>query len=331
MSAEAGIADGPGFRDRKVGLVVFGALEILMGVFLAFLAPMALAGALLQSSVNDGAGALPLSFTAASMLLYAALAAVFIWLGIGSILARRWARALWLVLSWVWLASGVLGLAFMLVFLPDLYDRMADAGQAPRAIFAVMKWITIGFMGVFYVLVPGAMTVFYGSRHVRATCEARDPRPRWTDRCPLPVLGLSLFSGVAAASLLMTGFYGWTVPFFGTILTGLSGAVVAVASAGLLAWSARGAYLLRRSAWWCLAGLFAAWGASALVTFSRVPLLDFYESMRFPPEQIEMMRSLQVFNGTGIVAFQALSLALALAYLLYTRRFFAAAARPAGA
>jgi len=41
-----------------------------------------------------------------SILFYALLAVLFVWLGIGSIMARRWARALVLVSSWFWLVGA---------------------------------------------------------------------------------------------------------------------------------------------------------------------------------------------------------------------------------
>ena len=41
--------------------------------------------------------------------LYLMLAVAFIWLGVGSIRARRWAWTLTVVLSWMWLIMGVAG------------------------------------------------------------------------------------------------------------------------------------------------------------------------------------------------------------------------------
>ena len=39
-------------------------------------------------------------------------------------------------------------------------------GQMPPGMASVLQWVTIGFMVVFYVMVPAAGVLFYGSRHV---------------------------------------------------------------------------------------------------------------------------------------------------------------------
>ena len=61
------------------------------------------------------------------------IAVVLIWLGIGSILARRWARALLLILSWTWLAMGVVALIYLAFLLPQIMatiDSTRRPGQA---------------------------------------------------------------------------------------------------------------------------------------------------------------------------------------------------------
>jgi len=77
--------------------------------------------------------------------------------------------------------------------------------------------------GIFFVIVPAIWIFFYGSRHVKATCEARDPVIRWTDACPLPVLGLCLWYCFRAndAGHAIAGH--GVMPFFGMFLTGLPG------------------------------------------------------------------------------------------------------------
>ena len=45
------------------------------------------------------------------IVLYFVLAVALVWLGVGSIRARRWAWTLTVVLSWMWLIMGVVGFA----------------------------------------------------------------------------------------------------------------------------------------------------------------------------------------------------------------------------
>lgn len=228
-----------------------------------------------------------------------------------------------LVTSWLWLIAGITTLVFMLFLLPDMYDPMTKSGQLPREMAIIIKCVTIGVMGVSYVIMPGVLVLFYGSRHVKATCERRDPRIRWTDKCPLPVLALSLVAGFWAASMLLLGFYGWAIPFFGTILSGMAGAGVSLLVMFLLGYVAWGAYRLTIKAWWCAVVLIVAWGISAGVTFSRVSLMEFYERMNFPAQQLELLKPYTLRQEPWLVLFSVLWMVLALAYVLYTRRYFA--------
>jgi len=243
-------------------------------------------------------------------------------MGIGSIKARRWARALVLVTSWLWLISGTVGLIFVLLLMPDMYDKMGESGQMPPAAAVFMKYVMTGFMAVFYVIIPAALVLFYGSKNVKATCEFRDSRIRWTDKCPLPVLALSLLFGFWAVSMLSLAGYRWAIPFFGTILTGITGAAVVLVVTFLLGYIAWGLYKLRIQAWGCAVLLIILWALSTVITFSRVSMLDFYEKMNFPEQQLEIMKQYDMLEGSTMALFFGLWVVGLLAYLLYTKKYF---------
>jgi hypothetical protein len=64
------------------------------------------------------------------------LAVALIWLGIGSIKARRWARALLLIFSWSWLVMGVCMTAVMPFFMAKVMANLppnAKTGQPAHA------------------------------------------------------------------------------------------------------------------------------------------------------------------------------------------------------
>ncbi len=312
----------PDFKDRKTGLVVFGILQILLGSLCALMVPLMILGIVI-SLLADNASASP---TNPMMLILPALfytlpAVWFISMGIGSLKARRWARALILTSSWLWLICGICGLTFFLLFMPGMYDSMAETGQLPRGMILVMKCVMAAFMTIFYVLIPGSLVLFYRSPHVKATCQSRDPQLRWTDKCPLPVLALSMLFTVWAASLLTMGAHGWTLPFFGTILTGISGAAVVLTLIPCLAYLAWSIYRLSINAWWCALLLTIAWAVSTAVTFSRIGIWDLYEKMNIPEQQLESMGRYMPHNTTMVLMF-ALSFAAFFAYLLYTKKFF---------
>jgi len=310
------------FKDRKTGLVVFGILSIILGGFCALMVPLMIFG-MIASRVLDNSAAAPMSpaMMIPGVLLYVLAAVWFIWMGIGSVKTRRWARALVLVTSWLWLICGIGGLFFMLLLMPDMYNQMGESGQMPPGVAHIMKYFMMGFMTVFYVIIPTVLVLFYGSKNVKATCEFRDPRVRWTDKCPLPVLALSLLFGFWAVSMPFTVCYGCAIPFFGSILTGLSGAgvvLLVMLLAGYVAW---GTYRLSINAWWCAVLLITAWALSAAITFSRISILDFYEKMNFPEQQLDTMKQFSI-SQDYMVLFLVLWAAGLLGYLLYTRRYF---------
>jgi hypothetical protein len=311
------------FKDKKTGLVAFGIIQIIFGGFCALAVPFMILG-MLASTVLGKSSAAPMSarVMVTSVLFYVVLAVWFIWMGIGSIKARRWARALVLVSSWLWLICGTGGLIFMLLFLSGMYDQMAKNTQMPPAAVIVMKSVMIGFMTVFYLVIPAVFVLFYRSKNVKATCEFRDPQVRWTDKCPLPVLAVSFIFATGTVSMLFMGFYGWAIPFFGFILSGITGAAVALIVMLLSAYVAWGTYRLDIKAWWCSLLWIITWALSTGITFSRVSLWDLYEKMSFPKQQMDMMKQYAIPQTSTMVVFLGLwSLGL-LAYLLYIRRYF---------
>ncbi len=64
-----------------------------------------------------------------------------------------------------------------------------EAGTHVRSL-AYMEGQTAGAIVAAIVLIgaPIVWIIFYSRRDVRLTCEWRNPKPSWTDACPLPVL-----------------------------------------------------------------------------------------------------------------------------------------------
>lgn len=311
------------FKDMRTGLIAFGVIQIIFGGFCALVIPLMILGMLASTALGKSSAA-PISarMMVPGVLFYVVLAVWFIWMGIGSIKARRWARALILVSSSLWLICGIGGLIFILLLIPGMYDQMAENTQMPPAAVSIMKFTMIGFMTVFYVVIPAVFVLFYKSKNVKATCEFRDPQVRWTDKCPLPVLAVSFIFGIWTASMLFMGCYKWTMPFFGFILSGIPGAAVALVIMLLSAYMAWGTYRLDIKAWWCSLLLIITWTLSTVITFSRVSIWDFYEKMNFPKEQTDMMRQYAMLQTSTLAVLVGLwSLGL-LAYLLYIRRYF---------
>jgi hypothetical protein len=311
------------FKDMKTGLMVFGILQIIFGGFCALMVPFMIMG-MIVSAVIDKSSATTMSPTMMipSVFFYVLLAAWFISMGIGSIKARRWARALLLVTSWLWLICGISGLIMVILFMPHIYNQMGKDQQIPQGVILIIASMMIGFMTIFYIIIPVVFVLFYGSKNVKATCEFRDTKVRWTDKCPLPVLALSLMFGFWALSMLSMGLYGLTNLLFGFILSGVKGAAVVLVVMLLSGYIAWGTYRLNIKAWWGAVLLVVGWAVSAVVTFSRVSMLDYYEKMNFPEQQLDAIKQYSIPQGNSMVLFCGLWLVGFLGYLLYTRRYF---------
>jgi len=312
----------PEFKDRRAGLIVFGIILIALGGLAALMIPLMLVGQLMSRHA-PGVEPLPLRFMLPGVLVYLGAATAFVWLGIGSMMCRRWARALLLVLAWLWLIGGCMGMVFALFIMPQMFAQ-PQPGMPPLPPVArvMIMLFTLATCFVIYVLIPGVLVFFYQSRHVQATCAARDPVPRWTDACPLPVLALSLLLGFGAACMPFMVLFHGVVPFFGRYLSGAPGMVLLLASAVAYAWAARASYRRQLAGWWVAVLGYGLWMLSAAVTFARAGLLPMYERMGFPPAQLEQMQRMNFLHGPLLPVLTAICWLPFLGGLLYVRRYF---------
>ena len=311
----------PPFKDTSTSLVVFGVLEIILGAVCALMVPLIVVG---QMMAPD-AGALPMGQMAAGMGIYLLFGAFFVTIGYGSIRARRWARAIMLVISWIWLVVGLISIVAVWFVLPDVYQAAAkQQGQriTPEAI-AFMKFFSLVFLSTIYVILPGVFVLYYRSRNVQATCEWKNPSPVWTDRCPLPVLGLSLMAGYGAVACLITIVaYNSVVPMFGIFLSGIPGAAVIVLSSLLLGYLGWGLYRLKPAAWWGMAGLGLFYLLSSVVTFMQTDLFEFYRRMGMRESELELIRDLDIMNTGVLTGFTIAWSVVYFGYMLFIKKYF---------
>lgn len=304
------IEGSTGFKDRKGGLIFFGIVEILMGLVCLLM----MGFMLLAASVATDAAAMPMKSLIGALFMYGLMAAFFITMGIGSILARRWARAIMLIASALGIVMGILVFIMMFALLPLLFSEAAMGGaQIQPGVATAVQAILMVFVFVFFVLVPGGMFLFYRSPNVKATCEVRDPQRRWTDR-PLLVLSLSLISGYMALCMALSLLTN-VVPFFGIILTGIPAIIYAVFFSAIAAWGAWHLYQQRMQGWLAIAGLsvvgMLSWGGMLV----RGNLLEMYRVYGMSPEQLEQMK---VFiDLMTSPAYLAVTLVSALAWIGY--------------
>lgn len=315
------------FKDRKIGLVIFGAATTLAGLCCALFVPLVVLAAMLPATgahPPPGANILP------AAVLYGALAVIFIWLGIGSIMARRWARALLVVASWTCVISGLGALAMTAIMAPQLGAAIRAArppgrpelsGPAGTAMIIVL--IILGFL---FVLLPLLWGLFYSGKNVKATCEARDPAVRWTDHCPLIVLTVSVW--LAFEALMMTILplmHHAAAPFFGLLVPGVPGKAIYLFLAVIWAYGTWAIYRLDRRGWWVIFTATILFCLSNVLTYSRHDIREVYASMGYQTVQIA-----EGFMGSNTVVWSSLLfVAPFLGLLLYIRKFMTGA-QPTG-
>jgi MFS family permease len=312
MSENSDSTQPAGYRDRRTGLMLFGILEILLGSLCAAI----VAALFLARLLSPGAASeLDQQTFVMAASVYLGMAVILVWLGIGSVLCRRWARSLLLILGWSWLLLGVMTLA--------LLSWMAASLPTEGTLGGLFLVLAIAILGVFLVVLPGALVVFYQNRHVRATCEARDPRQRWTDRCPLPVLTNSVWLAVGGFWFLVLPLTRHSIiPVFGFLATGTIANLCCLAGGAIALYLAYATYRRRMSAWWGMLVAFSLATLSAALTFARVDLLEFYRRAGYAEEQLARVATIPFFTSRIMAWINAAFFVLFLVYLLWIRKYF---------
>jgi len=316
----------PDYKDRTNGLVLFGILTLLLGCLAGLFVPLMLAGQMMAAKAPN---APPMNHATMlpGMAVYALLAVALIWLGIGSIMTRRWARALLLIFSWSWLIMGIGMTAVLPFIMTKAFANLpanAKTGQ-PAMPPGFMTGMVIGmtlFFFVIFVLMPAVWTFFYSSRHVKATCAARDPVPRWTDACPLPVLALSLWTWFGVPMLLVMALTGLAVmPCFGVFVSGLPGALVCLVISAVWGWAGWWLYRLDARGWWLILITMVLFTVSALLTYAHHDISEIYQLQGLPPAQIDQIQKMGLFAGNRLSWCTALFTVPFLGYLLFIKKY----------
>jgi hypothetical protein len=311
----------PAYRDRRTGLIIFGIVEIIIGCFCLLCAPLALLGQVMAAKATGNPPEFKMILP--SLIMYPLLAVAFIWLGVGSMKRQRWARAISLIASWSWLLIGFVSLIMFIAMAPRIFATVV-AGPQPlppeaRVVMMVIGGLTIGLL---FIVLPGALVLFYRSRHVKATCETADPQLRWTDACPLPVLAVSLWVFFAAIWMpLMPLLYNSVFPFFGVLLHGFAPTLIFLVLMVLWLYAAWAIYRLKPVGWWLILVTLIIMTISNAVTFARIDIMEMYRAMGYSEE---MLKQIQQFNfpGRQIVAMTLIGAAVIVGYLLFIYRYF---------
>jgi hypothetical protein len=310
------------YRDRGTRLAIFGVLATLAGTAWVLLGLLSLAAPMLARLVPHAPAAVEARAAAVGMLLYVVIGGALIVSGIGSVRRRRWAPPVLLTLAWTWLIGGALVLLLTGVVIDDLLD--GSGVTLPVEVRALAYALVFGLEIALGLLVPALFVWAYRGRDVRATCAAGDPRPAWTDRCPPPVLGLSLGLAGGGVLSLPLALYG-VFPGFGVLLTGAASALAHLGVAAACLWLARSTYRLRPAGFWGATALVALLGLSVATTFAAVEPAAYLRAMGQAEESTALLAGLsRAAAAWGSVGLTAASLA----YMASVHRHFRGSRSP---
>jgi len=293
------------------------------------------------TATNDLAGIQDFMVQAMTMagIVFGVVALLFLFAAFGNMFLKRWSRPLALFLSTVWLYAGIGYVSSILIMIGPMQrqvmtqiDAAASGGMAapapgpdPGAIIGIMFAILAGFVFVFGILLPGLVLWLNWHKDVRVTLEFCDPKPRWTDSCPVPVLGLVFGAALTAAMMMPTMVFSWTFfPAFGAFLSGPPALIASGVVFLLLLGVAFGAYRRNIFAWALALLLIVAGGISGILTTLKGDYREFYASMGMAEEMIDQsMVSLEIMQQSpGFLALMIAAFLPVLAYLIWVFRFF---------
>ncbi len=315
----------------RTGGMLFGVVAIVIGSisgFVGLLAPLSLLMPLPAGTPRQQPAAV-----LGAVALYGVVATSLIWLGIGAVMMRRWVRPMVLTVGTMFAVGGILGLISFAFVFPTMAATMTTAAaqtkgaMPPAGFFAIFVVVMMVMMGVFFVGIPGAFILFYRKQAVRAALEYYDPAARWTDDCPIPVLGLAVGLVIYALSALLAALQG-IAPIFGTVVHGPAAVAIFLAAAVtaiVLAWKA---YRVRASAWWGTIAFLLVMTLAYGVTALRSDQVELYRAAGLNDLQLQAM---QGFMGIGILRKLAMGLPWLLVtcgYLAYVHKYFKHSAIP---
>lgn len=317
MSEAPSTVTTPAFKNRRPGLIGCGIVHLLFGLlFVGFALMMVISFVAAPPEVS---AAMTAGMTIYLALFYLALASLFATLGIGSMMARRWAPPLILVTSWGWLVAGAATAGVLGFIMPQLTASLPNAQPEAKAFVAGCLGVGIGLFGI---LLPLVFVLFYRSRHVKATVDQADPVPRWTDGQPVSLLIFASWMFLGAVTTLLSSFMYKAVPIGSFMLRGLPMFAFMAAMATFLFWIAVGTIRRLRAAWWSAVAMMiigVAWSAFYLTITDPLAM---YEAMGMPVDPQQEKIITEMYSSPFFMVWMVVLWTGYLVFLLYIRRYF---------
>lgn len=315
-----------GFKDHTLALRVTGAVMLVAGAGMAYLAIIeAYCFYLFGESgrfgyPGFGFGSFMFGNIAAQIVCYYTISATLVGLGYAHLRLRRWGRVAALALFRAWLVIGlpiVLGVLAILLASKELSVALvASAALCLLLSYAVLPWLAIRF---------------YGGPNARRSFEQAHGAPAAIEAVPMPILALTILFALYILAMHLFVLFNGLFPLFGRWLTGLRGIQAVALSILALAAITWGGLARRRWAWWAAMIYFALLTSSALCTLATSSYLALLRILDFPAYEVDFLDGLPL-QGTHLAALAGLPLVLTLLMIVGSRRhFYAANSQPVNA
>jgi hypothetical protein len=312
----------PAFKNRRPGLIGCGVVHLLFGLMFVGFALLMVATFAMPAAQR---AAMPAGMMAYTVLFYLALAALFASLGIGSMMARRWAPPLILVTSWGWLVCGLAAASMMGFTVPMMTASLPQDQPGAKAAMVGCMSIVIGLFGI---IVPLVFVLFYRSADVKATVQQLDPVPRWTDGQPAALLVFASWMFFGAVSTLLSSLMYKALPIGEFMLRGWPVFAVMGTMATLMFWVGWGTLRRLPAAWWSAVVLLiigVVWGTLMLTSTDPAAMS---KAMGMAPDPRQEQMTEAMYSSPFFFGWVAFFWAAYLVFLLYIRRYFFARPEP---
>ena len=222
--------------------------------------------------------------------------------------------------------SLLLMMGTMKNFMVDAMKTAAPAGTtAPpmENFFGIFLVIYIGFLFVFLVLLPALLLWLNWGDDVRKTLELLDPKPRWTDRQPTPVIGLTI-AAVAFAVFSLPGILMMNQPWMSQFLPGGSFRYLFYLVPFVWIYIAWGSYRGQIAAWVTTFVVIVGSAALGIYTMQNVDWAVMYQKMGMPEAEVARLAPMisEMMSPKKMGILMGASMLPTIAYLLWVLRFF---------
>ncbi len=253
--------DATGWQERGVGMIWGGVILILLGMVLACAVPAAWVRAVREQEPWPWR----LAWVRTWLLGLPSLALVLA--GVGSLRRRRWTVPLVHAGGWFVAMAMLMGIG---VLVAGVFFLVPAEGRFDHGVLVNVGQLLLG-IGLGGVALPLVLIAIYQRGYLLELCRLSDPRPRWTDAVPEPLLMLWLACGLGFISLGSLLWCGGVVPAGSQMLGGSAGwCALGIGLVGYLL-AMRGISARKKWAWWLAAALFIVTSGAAMGAFWNLP------------------------------------------------------------